>query len=140
VGDPLLVVAGVATASGSAPAGLTTEVLGHGKVPRAFAIDHDGIKLEAPYALDVLLARLTFAPGIATGWQLHPGPMLALITRGSLTRYAAEDCNAHTYSSGLALFENGPTDASMVRNEGSVDAEVIVALLAPSVPPLHRPT
>jgi hypothetical protein len=140
VKDPLLVAAGVATAAGSAPAGLTTEVLGHGRVPRAFAIQHEGIKLEAPSALDVLVARLTFAPGIATGWQIHPGPMLAVIARGSLTRYAAEDCNAHTYSSGLALFENGPSDGSMVRNEGSVDAEVIMALLAPSLPPLHRPT
>jgi hypothetical protein len=119
-------------------AGVATDVLGHGTIRGPLTTQDDGIRLESSAALDVLVARLTFAPGSA-GSPLRTGLTLGVMTRGSVTRYAAEDSSALTYSSGLAFIESGPTDGSMVRNEGTVDAEMIVVLLAP-FHPLRRPS
>jgi hypothetical protein len=121
-------------------AGVTTDVLGHGTVRGPLTMRHDGIRLESSAALDLLVARVTFAPGSAGGSLLRTGLTLGVMTRGSVTRYAAEDSSALTYASGLAFIENGPTDGSLVRNEGSVDAEMIVVLLAPCRPLPRRPS
>ena len=118
---------------GQGAAGLATEVVGHGRVPRAFTIRRDGVTVETLDAVDLVVARLTFAPGSASRWQSGPGVTLGTVCRGSVTRYAAEDWNAETYSSGLAFVGGSPNDESMVRNEGSSDAEVIVVQLAPSL-------
>jgi hypothetical protein len=132
--DHSILVASVADA-----AGVTTDVLGHGTVRGPLTTQDDGIRLESSAALDVVITRLTFAPGSAAGSSLRTGLTLGVMTRGSVTRYAAEDSSALTYPSGLAFFENGPTDGSMIRNEGSVEAEMIVVLLAP-YHPLPRPS
>jgi hypothetical protein len=120
-------------------AGVTTDVLGHGTVRGPLTMQDDGIRLESAAALDVLVARVTFAPG-AAGSPPRTGLTLGVMTCGSVTRYAAEDSSALTYSSGLAFIENGQTDGSMVRNEGSVYAGMIVVLLAPCHPLPHRPS
>ena len=121
-------------------AGVTTDVLGHGTVRGPLTMRDDGISLESSAAFDVLVARLAFAPGSAAGTPLRTGLTLGVMTRGSVTRYAAEDSSALTYPAGLAFIENGPTDGSMVRNEGAVDAEMIVVLLAPCHPLPRRPS
>jgi len=121
-------------------AGLAMDVVGHGRVPRAFSIHGDGIAVETADAVDIVVARLTFAPGSAPRRRSRPGVMLGAVIRGSVTRYAAEDCNAETYPTGLAFVEGGLTDGSMIRNEGSGDAEVIVVLLTPSLSPPRPPT
>ena len=131
--DHSILVASIADA-----AGVTTDVLGHGAVRGPLTMRDGGIRLESSAALDVLVARMTFAPGSAAGAPRRTGLTLGVMTRGSVTRYAAEDSSALTYPSGLAFIENGPTDGSMVRNEGSVDAEMIVVLVAPRHP-LPRP-
>ena len=112
-------------------AGPAMEVLCRGRAPQAFAIRRGGITVESPTPVDLVVARLTFAPGGASSWRFHPGPLLAVVTRGSLTRYAAEDCSAETFPSGVAFAENGAPGGTMVRNEGPVDTEAIVVLLAP---------
>src|SRR5262245_13640317 len=83
-------------------AGPKLEVLGRGGMPRAFTIRRDGITVESRTAVELVVARVTYAPGSASGW-LHRGPMLAVVTRGSLTWYAAEDCNAQTFPSCVAF-------------------------------------
>lgn len=133
--DHSILVASVADATG-----VTTDLLGRGTVRGPLAMQDDGIRLEWSAAIEVLVARLTFAPGSAAGSPLRSGLTLGVMTRGSVTRYAAEDSSALTYPTGLAFIENGLTDGSMVRNEGSVDAEMIVVLLAPSHPLPRRPS
>lgn len=119
------------------PAGPAIEILGRGRTPGAFAVRRDGIAVESPRPADLVVARMTVAPGSASHRRTHPGPLLAVVTRGSLTRYAAEDCDAETFTSGVAFVEDGSEDGTMIRNEGAGDAEVIVVLLASSMSLLH---
>ena len=119
------------------PVGLITEILGSGTTLAGFTIHVAGIKVESQIAVGFTVARLTFAPGGTTGWHVHSGPVLVIVTTGALTRYSAEDCTAQTYTAGQAFVENGPTDANMVRNDGSVPAETIVTLITPPGAPVR---
>jgi quercetin dioxygenase-like cupin family protein len=118
------------------PVGLVTEILGSGTTLAGFTIHVAGIKVESKHAADVTVAHLTFAPGGTTGWHTHPGPVLVIVTTGAVTKYSAEDCTAQTYTAGQAFVENGPTDENMVRNDGTVLAEAIVALITPPGAPI----
>lgn len=130
---------------GTLSTGLTTERLGQGRMPGPVRIELDGIIIESTDALDLAVARLTFASGSATDWQSHPGPIFVVVTRGSLTRYATDDCSAETYASGTAFVEYGSNDGSIVRNEGPLEAAAIVTSVAPrrtsidGVPPSRPP-
>jgi len=125
--------AGVLTASPAhaTPPGVTTEILGSGTTLAGFTIHADGIKVESTDAAGVTVAHLTFAPGGTTGWHAHPGPVLVIVTTGSVTKYSAQDCTAHTYTAGQAFVEHGPTDENLVRNDGSVPAETLVTFFTP---------
>jgi quercetin dioxygenase-like cupin family protein len=109
--------------------GLTTEVLGHGKTAGPVAIHRDGIRIESNAAVDLVVARLTFAPGGVSDWEFRSGPVLVVMTRGSLTRYAADDANAETFATGTAFVETGPSDGCIVRNEGVLDAEAVAVFV-----------
>lgn len=133
--------AGVLTANparATPPAGVTTDILGSGTTVGGFKIHAAGIKVESKNAADVTVTHLTFAPGGTTGWHVHPGPVLVIVTTGSVTRYAADDCTAQTYTAGQAFVENGPTDENMVRNDGTVPAKTIVTFLTPPGAPIHE--
>ena len=121
----------VSNPTGSAlSTGLTTEVLGQGRTTGPFTIQLDGIGIESTEAIDLAFARLTFAPSGMTRWQFHAGAVLVVVTRGALTRYAPDDCNAETYARGAAFVETCPSDGSIVRNEGSLDAEAVATFVA----------
>jgi hypothetical protein len=88
-----------------------------------------GSKVESKNAAGFAVAHLTFAPGGTTGWHVHPGPVLVIVKTGSVTKYSAQDCTAHTYTAGQAFAEHGPADENMIRNDGSVPAQTIVTFL-----------
>ena len=119
------------------PAGVITEILGSGTTLAGFKIHVDGIKVESKNAASFTVEHLIFAPGGTTGWHVHPGPVLVIVTTGSVTRYSAEDCTAQTYTAGQAFVESGPTDENMVRNDGSVPAETIVTFITPPGAPIR---
>ena len=119
------------------PTGVTTEILGDGTTLAGFMIRVDGIKVESKDAAGFTVAHLTFAPGGTTGWHVHPGPVLVIVTTGSVTRYSAQDCTAQTYTAGQAFVEKGPSDENMVRNDSSVPAETIVTLITPPGAPIR---
>ena len=118
-------------------AGVTTKILGGGTTLAGFKIHVDGIKVESKNAASFTVARLTFAPGGTTGWHVHPGPVLVIVTTGSVTKYSAQDSVAQTYTAGQAFVENGPADENMVRNDGSVPAETIVTFITPPGVPIR---
>ena len=119
------------------PTGVTTEILGDGTTLAGFTIRVDGIKVESKDAAGFTVAHLTFAPGGTTGWHVHPGPVLVIVTTGSVTKYSAQDSVAQTYTAGQAFVENGPADENMVRNDGSVPAETIVTFITPPGVPIR---
>ena len=90
----------------------------------------DRLKIESSEALDLVVARVTFAAGDATGSGFRQAPILVVVERGSLTWYSADECEARTFTSGNAFAQADPGNG-LVRNEGSIDAQAIVAFVAP---------
>jgi quercetin dioxygenase-like cupin family protein len=128
--------AGMLTASparATPPAGVTTKILGSGTTLAGFAIHASGINVASKDAAGFTVAHLTFAPGRSTGWHAHPGPVLVIVTTGSVTKYSAQDSVAHTYTAGQAFVEHGPADENMIRNDGSIPAETIVTFITPPI-------
>ena len=136
----VVLAAGMLTASpahATPPGGVTAKILGSGTTLGGFKTHAGGIKVESKHAAGVTVAHLTFAPGGTTGWHVHPGPVLVIVTAGSVTKYSADDCTAQTYTAGQAFVEHGPTDENMVRNNGSVPAETIVTFITPPGAPIR---
>lgn len=109
--------------------GLSTELLGRGITLGGLKIDVDRITLSARDAVEVGVARVTFAPGATTGWQLPAGPVLVIVTSGALTKYDAGDCTAQTFTAGQTFVLCGPHEQNMLRNEGPVPTETIVTYI-----------
>jgi quercetin dioxygenase-like cupin family protein len=124
------IVAFVGAASGTPPVNERTELLARGTVADGFKIHVDGIRMRAKGPVDLATAHLTFAPGGTTGWHVHPGPVLVIVKAGTVTKYSS-DCSANRYIAGQAFVEHGPRDLTMVRNEGSTQAETIATFLTP---------
>ncbi len=131
---------GAATAAEKAPPPPVVELLSRGAVDKRFDAESSGIELETDGPIDVAVARLTFAPGSATGWHRHTGPVLATITAGRLT-LIGRHCTRHTYKVGDTFIEKGGRVRSRARNTGKVTTKTIVTfLLPPSDPPFTPAT
>jgi len=92
-------------------------------------------KTEGPS--DLYLQSNTWQIGGSTGWHLHPGHSLIVITSGQVTEYHA-DCKPEVYGPGTA---NGATlvdsvnDEHLIRNESGVVATgVAVQIVASGAP------
>jgi len=127
----------IVPASATPPSGVHPAMLGSGTTLGGFKIHVDGIKVESKDAVSFTVEHLTFDPGGTTGWHVHPGPVLVIVTAGTLTKYSADDCTAQTYTTGQAFTEAGPTDENMVRNNGTVQAETIVTFITPPGAPIR---
>jgi quercetin dioxygenase-like cupin family protein len=130
-------VLAVSPARATPPAGVTPEMLGSGVTLGGFKIHVDGFTVDSKDAAGFTVEHLTFEPGGTTGWHVHPGPVLVIVTAGSVTKYSADDCTAQTYTAGQAFVEKGPKDENMVRNDGSVNAETIVTFITPPGAPIR---
>jgi quercetin dioxygenase-like cupin family protein len=98
------------------------------------------IRTKGKSSLTVVENRV--APGGSFGWHSHPGPSLVIVKAGTLTFYLASDptCTPSVHSAGDAYVDEG-TDVHIARNEGTVDAVVIVTRLIPegSAPRIDEP-
>jgi hypothetical protein len=98
------------------------------------------IRTKGQTSLTVVENRV--APGGSLGWHSHPGPSLVIVKAGTLTFYDASDptCTPSVHSAGDAYVDEG-TDTHLARNEGTVDAIVIVTRLIPqgSAPRIDEP-
>ncbi|MEP6625093.1 MAG: cupin domain-containing protein [Acidimicrobiia bacterium] len=102
---------------------LLSEVLGKATVDGEVHLHHRGLT-------QVVVQRLTVAPGVGSGWHSHPGPHLVLVTSGHSTVYET-DCSRHTYGPGDAfLVEAG--HVHFARNEGNTpQAQLVVHFVEP---------
>jgi len=82
---------------------------------------------------DLYVLENRIVPGGTFGWHSHPGPSLVIIKSGALTLYRGDDprCTPEVFATGSGFVDNGG-DVHLVRNEGIVDAVVIVTSLVPS--------
>jgi quercetin dioxygenase-like cupin family protein len=74
------------------------------------------------------------APGGSFGWHSHPGPSIIVVKSGTMTFYDGDDpsCAPEVVTTGQAVVDAGGTHVHVGRNEGTVDAVVIVTRLLPA--------
>jgi hypothetical protein len=76
-------------------------------------------------------------PGGSTGWHTHPSHTLIIVTAGAVTHYDGDDpnCTPHVYTTGMTFVDRGGSHVHIVRNEGTVEAQVIAVRLVPAGQP-----
>jgi quercetin dioxygenase-like cupin family protein len=76
---------------------------------------------------DVYVQSNTWAPGGSTGWHMHPGQSLVIVTAGTVTDYDGHDseCRPHVYTKGMGFVDPGGEHIHNLRNEGDVEARTI---------------
>jgi quercetin dioxygenase-like cupin family protein len=82
-------------------------------------------------ACDVVQQKISYPPGSSSGWHSHPGMVFGVVTAGTVTAYNP-DCSKQTFTAGQTFVEMGPTNIRNVKNEGSVQAEVLGTLIVPA--------
>ena len=86
-------------------------------------------------ATDVHILENIIAPGGTFGWHSHPGPSLVIVRAGTLSVYHGPDCTPQDFGPGSALgstFVDDGHDLHMVRNNGTVTADVYVVSFVPA--------
>jgi uncharacterized cupin superfamily protein len=80
---------------------------------------------------DVYVQSNTWAPGGSTGWHMHPGHSLIIVTAGTVTEYEGHDpdCRPHVYTEGMGFVDPGGDHIHILRNEGDVEARTIAVQL-----------
>jgi quercetin dioxygenase-like cupin family protein len=127
------------------PVGLTNQLLGKGTYA-----SHTTLPLR--HGSDIVVAKITVAPGGSSGWHSHPGGAIVIVQQGQLTVYAsirngddeqgqsqsARDeggpfphCVITTYTQGQSFVER-PGELDQVVNSGST--EYVLVAVFPSVP------
>jgi hypothetical protein len=77
----------------------------------------------------------TWDIGGSTGWHTHLGHTLIIVTAGTVTQYEGNDptCTGTSYTAGMTFVDEGGVDhVHIVRNEGSVQAQVVAFRLIPT--------
>jgi quercetin dioxygenase-like cupin family protein len=76
-------------------------------------------------------------PGGSTGWHTHLGHTLIFVTAGAVTQYEGDDpsCTPHVYTAGMTFVDPGGSHVHLVKNEGTVAAQVIAVRLIPAGQP-----
>jgi hypothetical protein len=76
-------------------------------------------------------------PGGSTGWHTHLSHTLIIVTAGAVTQYEGDDpsCTPHVYTAGMTFVDRGGRHVHIVRNEGTVEAQVIAVRLIPADQP-----
>jgi quercetin dioxygenase-like cupin family protein len=138
-----LVALGAATALATAPSGETTTPLARGAlVPANVNVKVAGghVKLQTKGALDALMLSVSLAPGGTGGWHKHAGPLIVVVTQGTLTEIDAK-CQRHDIPAGHAAFSPGTTTGKD-ENLGSTPVVFNVTFLIPhgvAVPRIDQP-
>ena len=76
-------------------------------------------------------------PGGSTGWHTHLSHTLIIVTAGTVTQYQGDDpsCTPSVYTAGMTFVDEGGDHVHIVRNEGTVEAQVIAVRLIPAGQP-----
>ena len=76
-------------------------------------------------------------PGGSTGWHTHLSHTLIIVTAGAVTQYEGDDpsCTPHVYTAGMTFVDRGGRHVHIVRNEGTVEAQVVAVRLVPAGQP-----
>lgn len=94
-----------------------------------------GIHLKTLSSTDISADRLVVQPGGHSGWHTHPGPVMVVVTGGSIVWSNGSDplCTSRTYTVGQAFIEEPFVvhKASNVSPAGGVGAEFLAFTIKP---------
>jgi hypothetical protein len=98
--------------------------------------DTDGhkVKVKTKGVSDVYVVRNIIAPGGHTGWHSHPGPSIISVVAGEATAYEGDDPEGIVFTAGTAFVDSGD-HAHIIRNEGTVNLELIAFQILPEGAP-----
>jgi len=97
----------------------------------AQARTNDPFTLDRREPSEFVVRRIVIEPGGSTGWHYHPGTLLAIVQRGSLTRIDA-DCRQVVHQAGQSLVEpSGPDHVHVGINRGTETVELYVTYVDP---------
>ena len=121
-------------ASGLAPTTFATANLDH-----TLNVQNGGVSLRTKVATTARVQEIIFAVGASSGWHHHPGVVMVVVAKGSVTVWNAH-CQATTYGVGLpdgaAFFESGDEPNLVTSTDGATN---YVTYLVPKVdPPVFR--
>jgi quercetin dioxygenase-like cupin family protein len=112
------------------PVGFTNQVLGRGTF-----VAHETLPLRQ--GLDIVVSKITVAPGGTSGWHSHPGGAIIVVQQGEITIYRTDGegdgrhCVITKYTQGQSFVEL-PGQVTKAVNTGSADFILFVTF--PDVP------
>ncbi len=94
------------------------------------------MKVETQGPTDVVVRTITIAPGGSTGWHHHPGQLIAVVQKGTLSR-TLDDCSVETTTAGQSFIEpSGAEHRHIGRNLGSEPVVLYLTYMLPTGSPL----
>ena len=88
---------------------------------------------------DLVLRKITIAPGGTTGWHYHVGRLYGIVTEGTLTHYESTCAVDGIYDAGGVIAEpSGPGYVHLGRNLGPVPMVLHVLYVNPAGSPLSE--
>lgn len=89
------------------------------------------LKMKTKGQSDVYVTHIRVVPGGFSGWHWHPGPSIISVKAGTATFYQADDPEAkYVYPTGSSFVEDAGRIHNL-RNEGTVDLEIVVVQIVP---------
>jgi quercetin dioxygenase-like cupin family protein len=79
--------------------------------------------IQARNAADTVVQRITLAEGGQTGWHSHHGPVVVVVTAGTLRLFDVDgtSCTVHEYSAGQAFVDPGQGNVHRAVAVGSTE-------------------
>ncbi|MET9517240.1 cupin domain-containing protein [Streptomyces sp. NPDC002994] len=132
-----MVLGGCVAALGMVPsAALATPGSGVSGTVLATGTSAGTMKVKAKGVTDVVVRTITIAPGGSTGWHHHPGQLIAVVQKGTLSR-TLDDCSVETTTAGQSFIEpSGAKHRHIGRNLGSEPVVLYVTYMLPAGSPL----
>jgi len=113
------------------PSGVQITPLSQGTIGSKVNANSAGVQIRTKGPRAMLVTSITVDPGGSFGWHSHPGPVLVVMSKGTLAVYQAHgsQCPRSTVTAGQAFVEDGG-DVHLARNEGSSPVELNAIFLA----------
>ena len=137
-GAAVFASAGLAPAFATPGNGFAPNPIGSGNVGRlnintaGEKVDKWGLQLKTLADTDISADRLIVQPAGFSGWHAHPGPVLVVVTTGSISWANGSDplCTARNYSVGQAFIEE-PYVVHNARHTSGTTAEFLAFTIKP---------
>jgi len=83
---------------------------------------------------DLYVQTNIWQPGGTTGWHIHPGHSLIIVTEGTVTEYDGSDpdCKPHVHTRNMTFVDHGGDHVHIIRNEGAGIAQTTTIQLIPA--------